>query len=336
MKIVYYVHDLSFPVREGVRSQTWWLAQEMQKRDYEVEIISTSKKRETIVKNGIKITYGNPIAISNVNTDVLHYMSHPSPLIVPLLMRANARRQFMTMFDGYLNGFWRRIWNAPLKSLINKRLRAVTLQTDYQMKVWNKVESPIPAIKIHPLLPTYEPRQHRSFHPSILYMSHLHENKGIDDLIEAFLLLRKKIKGLRLIVADSGITKNRRTHQRLFHLSKRGDVILKKIVQPEAELGHAWVYIYPIRHPQETFSIPLSLIEAQQLGTPAISTAVGGIPEFFRSEMLVPPKNPEALARKIDDFIESPSVYPLKQKIDNNDVIAQFVKLYEQGTRQLY
>jgi glycosyltransferase involved in cell wall biosynthesis len=166
-------------------------------------------------------------------------------------------------------------------------------------------------------------------------MSHLHENKGIEDLIEAFLLLRRKIKGLRLVVADSGITTNNKIKRRLERLSRRGDVILKGIIQPEVELAHSWVYVYPIRHPQETFSIPLSLVEAQQVGTPAISTAVGAIPDYFRAEMLVPPKNPEALARKIGDFIESPTVYPLKQQFDNSDVTEQFLKLYT-AARQGY
>ena len=336
MKIVYYVHDLTFPVREGVRSQTWWLAQEMKKKDYDVEIVSTSKKSEIEIKNGIKITYGSAFAISSVKTDILHYMSHPSPLIVPLMLRTRARRQFMTIFDGYLNGFWKRLWSHALKALVNSKLRAVTLQTDYQMRLWKKTNCTIESVKIAPLLPSFEPRQHRSFHPTILFMSHLHEYKGIHDVIDAYNILRKKIKGLRLIVADSGITQNRSAYKRLLHLSRRGDIIMKKIVQPNIELAHAWVYVYPVRHPQETFSIQLSLIEAQQVGTPSISTAVGGIPEYFRSEMLVPPKNPEALARKIEDFIESPSVYPLKQEIKNVDVVESFARLYELGARQRY
>ena len=61
MNIIYYVHDLSFPLREGVRKQAWWLATEMRAQGHTVTIISTSSRRGTVVKEGISITYGSGI-----------------------------------------------------------------------------------------------------------------------------------------------------------------------------------------------------------------------------------------------------------------------------------
>ena len=114
MKITYYVHDLEFPLREGVRKQAWWLAQAMKQKGHYVEIVSTSKRNETLFKDGIKITYGGPFSIRKVKTDIMHYISHPSPLILPLLLYTRASKKIMTMFDGYLNGFRKKPWSCLL------------------------------------------------------------------------------------------------------------------------------------------------------------------------------------------------------------------------------
>jgi glycosyltransferase involved in cell wall biosynthesis len=48
--------------------------------------------------------------------------------------------------------------------------------------------------------------------------------------------------------------------------------------------------------------VPLSVLEAMAAGKPVIATAVGGVPELVEdgvTGVLVPPRNPEALARGI-------------------------------------
>ena len=60
MKIIYYVHDLHFPLLEGIRKQAWWLAKAMQKEGHEVEIISTAPVNKKIIKEGIPIVYTKP------------------------------------------------------------------------------------------------------------------------------------------------------------------------------------------------------------------------------------------------------------------------------------
>ncbi|HLC20179.1 MAG TPA: hypothetical protein VJK72_04630, partial [Candidatus Nanoarchaeia archaeon] len=93
MKIVYYVHDLEFPLREGVRKQAWWLATAMKQRGHDVSIVSTSsKRRDFIEKEGVQITYGSPLSFRKVKADVIHYISHPTPLILPMLASAQAER----------------------------------------------------------------------------------------------------------------------------------------------------------------------------------------------------------------------------------------------------
>ena len=55
---------------------------------------------------------------------------------------------------------------------------------------------------------------------------------------------------------------------------------------------------------------PNVLLEAMAFGVPVVATAVGGIPEIVtnrESALLVPPRNPGALAEAIDELLSNPS-----------------------------
>lgn len=329
MKITYYVHDLSFPLVEGVRKQAWMLATAMHKKGHRVNIVSTSKKRATIVKEGIKIQYGSPFQISRVKTEILHYISHPSPLIVPLLFRARAKKQIITMYDGALNGFWKRWWDPLLSSWVRRKVRIITLQTFFQKKIIQKTRlKHIPTVQILPLIPLLRRSAKQEETPTLLFMSHLSTSKGIKETLIAFAKARKKIKNLRLVICDSRIQRSTKYHRLLKRIGK-GDIVVKQKVDPQQELSQAWVYLYPLHRAQETFSIPLSLIEAIQVGTPYISTTVGAIPDYFQAEYLVRPRNSQALAQKIVEIIGKKKHHlQLRSEIDNKKVVEQFLQLY--------
>ena len=332
MRITYYVHDLSFPLVEGVRQQAWMLASAMQKQGHQVTIISTSSKknnRRTMVKEGITIRYGNPFSISKCKTDLLHYISHPSPLIIPLLYRAKAKRQIMTMYDGALNGFWKRWWDFITSSLVEKKVDTVTLQTDFQRKILQKTRlKKMPLREIPPLIPLFKRTAKREKDPTLLFMSHLSKYKGIEEVLLSFSQARKEIKNLRLVICNSHIQKNK--YHGLLKKMNKGDIIIKEKVNSQEELSKAWLYLYPIRKAQETFSIPLSLIEASQVGTPYISTAVGAIPEYFPEEYLVTSGNAPELSQRIVELLsQKKHDLKLKKRIDNKNTIAEFLKLYQ-------
>ena len=325
MRITYYVHDLEFPLREGVRKQAWWLAQAMKKRGHDVSIVSTSHRRGTVVVEGIPITYGNIFGICRIQTDVLHYISHPSPLILPSLLFARAKVSVMTMFDGELNGFFKRPWAFALSLLVTKKIKKITLQTQYQKRALEKTRVRVPVMLVDPIIPMLQRKGRRSKHPSLLFMSHLYPSKGIAETLEAYRLARKEIPELTLTVANSAI---RHYGEKMRELNE-DDVDVKRIVDPATELSKAWVYLYPILEAQETFSVPLSLIEAIQVRTPWISTRVGGIADYFDGKCLVAPGSAAELKDKIIEFVRRPYVGRLKRKISNERVIAHFEEIYE-------
>jgi glycosyltransferase involved in cell wall biosynthesis len=58
--------------------------------------------------------------------------------------------------------------------------------------------------------------------------------------------------------------------------------------------------------PSRAEGLPRALLEAMARGCPCIGSDVGGIPELLAADDLVPPDNPEALARKIMEVTADP------------------------------
>ena len=111
-------------------------------------------------------------------------------------------------------------------------------------------------------------------------------------------------------------------------IKEENGIILKKVVNAQEELSKAWIYLYPIRSARETFSVPLSLIEAIQVGTPYITTNVGGVLEYFDEIHAVPAGDAGELVGKIEEFISKPIVLPLRKKIDYKKTAEEYMKLY--------
>ncbi len=329
MRITYYVHDLTFPLREGVRKQAWWLAQAMKKRGHDVSIVCTSSQRKKIIVEGIPIAYGSALGIASLQTDVIHYISHPTPLIIPLLLRARARKQVMTLFDGYLNGFWKRPWSGLVSRLVSKKVHSITLQTEYQKKLFTSAKIDAHVHTIPPIIPSFKRKGKKSKKASLLFMTHLHPLKGIYEVLGAYDFLAPQFPGLVLTIANSGITHHSAVLQ---EIRRRDDknIILKTVVDPAEELSHAWVYLYPIQSAQETFSVPLSLIESIQVKTPWISCDVGGLREYFDAPFLLPVHDVHALAACVARVLRKPSVGKLLKNINNKKTIRAFEELYEQ------
>ncbi len=80
----------------------------------------------------------------------------------------------------------------------------------------------------------------------------------------------------------------------------RGQLTIGDAVRKE--LDAADLFVLPSR--QE--GLPRAMIEAMARGLPCIGSNVGGIPELLPPEDMVPPGNPLALARKIEEVLTDP------------------------------
>jgi glycosyltransferase involved in cell wall biosynthesis len=244
---------------------------------------------------------------------------------------SRAKKHVMTMLDGNLNGFWEKPWYPFVGWLSNRKLRVVTVQTGFQevLLQQTRVKKPNVAV-VPPLIPSFVKNVRRHEVPTLLFMSHFHASKGIHEVLDAFEYVKNK-RDVRLVICNSGMTHNDGAMERIKALGSA--VELKGVVDIQKELSNAWVYVYPVREAQETFSVPLSLIEAQQIGTPYIGTVVGGVAEYFHSDHLVLPQNAAALARKIEVMLDRPIVRDMRKTIDNGIVVARFAALYGDGKK---
>jgi len=174
----------------------------------------------------------------------------------------------------------------------------------------------------------------------LLSVGRLTEKKGMDTLIRAFRLVRKKYPRARLIIVGDGEEKGKlKRLVRRHKLKKR--VVFKgglphQAVQREMGKCHIFVIACKTARSGNQEGIPNVLMEAMATGRPVISTYHAGIPELVKNNVtgyLVPEKSPAKLARKIIQVMEAEHEWPqivarARAKVErNHDIEKQRAKL---------
>jgi glycosyltransferase involved in cell wall biosynthesis len=135
----------------------------------------------------------------------------------------------------------------------------------------------------------------------------LREEKRIDVLVTAASTILARYPDAEFLIAGEGtcrdqlltLARDTGVMDRFRFLGHRDDV--------PAVLAEADVFVLPSR----SEASPNSIIEAMAAGLPVVATNVGGIPELVlegRTGRLVPPGNPDALARALLDLLEHPEL----------------------------
>jgi len=136
-------------------------------------------------------------------------------------------------------------------------------------------------------------------------IGNLYKNKGYQHLIKAFKILNIKYLILN-IIGEGPESKNLKSEILNLKLDKK--IMLIGNIPSAASLLSAF-NIYICSSIKE--GLPYSILEAMQAGLPIVSTNVGAIPEVIadkKSGLLVEPKNPDRLAKKIKYLIDNPEV----------------------------
>jgi glycosyltransferase involved in cell wall biosynthesis len=169
-------------------------------------------------------------------------------------------------------------------------------------------------------------------------VSRLSEEKGIQYLLQAIPLIAEQFPDFEIYVAGEGnyrkqlesLAETLKVNSRVKFLGHVSDV--------RSFLQRLDLFVQPSR----SESLGVAIMEAMSAGLPVVATNVGGIPEIIEdtvSGILVPPGNPELLAKSIVNLCRNPEMRKkmgakgkmlIAQKFRVSDFVKQTFDLYEE------
>jgi glycosyltransferase involved in cell wall biosynthesis len=176
--------------------------------------------------------------------------------------------------------------------------------------------------------------------PLLLIAARLHPEKGYEYLFQAMTHLKQRFNGkIKLLVAGAGPMLNH--YQEMVRSLGCDDVVTFLGFRKDLPDLMATADLLVLPSVAEAFGLVLA--EALYLGTPVVSTKVGGIPEIVEDGVdgiLVPPANERALADAITELLHDPARRKAMSGIRRDKVIAKFrfedmVRSYEAIYHQL-
>jgi glycogen synthase len=215
-----------------------------------------------------------------------------------------------------IRGFYDRRLAGPVLATASR----VIVQSHEEERLLRSLDLHLPPLEIVP--PGYTPLpsppegpvfrdRYRIPGPYALFVGRLASNKGLVELVTAFATLARENTEAHLVLvgADGGQRATVEARVRGFGLVDRVHVLGH--VGDEALLAAAYREATVTVLPSEYEAFGLVLLESLAQGTPVIATRVGGIPEFIeddRSGILVPPKDPTALADALRQIFTDPGL----------------------------
>ncbi len=159
--------------------------------------------------------------------------------------------------------------------------------------------------------------------PIVLSVGRLINWKGIEYLIQAMAILKKRFPNVRLIICGDGPVRHE-LEELTGNLRLNENVLFKGNV-PHEELPHhyknAAVFVLPsilLENTGETEGLGVVLLEAMACGIPVVGSNVGGISEVIQdgwNGLLAQPKDTQDLAEKIERLLLEND---LRQKFSEN------------------
>ncbi len=168
---------------------------------------------------------------------------------------------------------------------------------------WNIATEIVPNIVD---LARFRPASSPTARLDLLVARNLEDIYDVGTALRAFAIVHRRHPGARLVVAGSGPRKP--DLERLSAELGIGDAVTFTGRLDNDHMAEQYRGATIALNPSLADNMPISLLEAMASGTPIVTTNVGGIPDLVeheRTALLVPPRDPEAMAaatlRLIDD-----------------------------------
>ena len=159
-----------------------------------------------------------------------------------------------------------------------------------------------------------QPRAAAEETPTILHVARLVEMKGTQYLLRAFATLAARHPEVRLVIIGDGPLD--RSLRALADSLRLGEQVVFLGARPHAEvlvwMRQARMLVLPsvLTSSGRVEGLGMVMLEAAATGVPVVASRVGGIPEGVRdgeTGFLVRAREVEALARRIEDLLQSPA-----------------------------
>lgn len=147
----------------------------------------------------------------------------------------------------------------------------------------------------------FKPAQNREKKPTLLFVGRIEKMKGVDDLYDAFVVVKKKYPDLTLWLVGDGSQRR--------ELAQKKDVVSFGIVKHKKIISFfqkAWITVSPSKTmPDWAEQVGMVNIQSIACATPIISTISGSIADYIKKEfsILVPENNPQKLAAAILELL---------------------------------
>ncbi len=250
--------------------------------------------------------------IQQVSIDIIHANTRVTQILAWWLSLFT-RRPFVST----CHGFFKTRWFRRLVPAWGRAVIAISdpvrdhLINDFKVKPANVrlIPNGVDSAEFYPLPFSEKTHLKEQFkvsgHPVVGIIARLSVVKGIDVLLRAGATLVKKHSQLRLLIVGVG-PEEAELRKLTEELQITAAVTFLPVVNRTVELLNLMdIFVLPSR--QE--GLGLSVLEAQAVGLPVVASKVGGLASLLQdgqTGLLVPPENPELLARAIGYLIDQP------------------------------
>jgi glycosyltransferase involved in cell wall biosynthesis len=360
------------PPREGIGFYAWNLARHLARQKHQVHLITRRARREPAkeVLEGIQIwrpacypvypfhvhlhgLFVNAlIRKMELQIDLFHLHSPLPPIILterPVMVSFHST-MFYDVLETRISDFYTLLMKlqAPVSVRLEKGnltranlVNAISPQVAAALKNYYHPTDEIPVVWNGVDLNLFKPGIKRTSKERwVLYAGRLAPGKGLEDLIQAFLTIYRKVDNAKLLIAGEGpLRQNLNKAIQSNHLDQ--SVILLGQILDRKQLvelyQRAAVCVLPSHHE----GLPAAVLEAMACGCPVVATRVGGLPEIIEdgaNGRLVAPSSPGQLAKAIGELLEDPSLqthiglkarHTIEERFSWDTIGANFIRQYE-------
>ena len=262
--------------------------------------------------------------------------------------RLNSNEKFMVSFNWFLRIFEEKMLERSNKIIAVSDFTRRELLQYYKVKEdkIRVIHNGVDVDKFKPATDKLKAKAELGFNPedkAILSVGRLYARKGLFTLIESMVLVTRKFKNAKFIIAGKGLSNEMK--KLVNYATKLGvkDNIVFTGYFPDKKLPRLYQAADIFAFSTFYENLPFAVLEALSTGLPVVTTNVGGIPEMIesgRNGFLVEPFNSKELADRILYYLEHPAAASemallarktIENQFDWRLIVKKVVKVYDEA-----